>query len=342
MSKRPTIRDVAKRAGVSVATVDRVLNARHTVRATTAERVLHAAEALNYHATALLKHRIEETAPRMTLGFLLQKSSKHFYRQLAADLEVATHSNPRIRGEPLVHFVDELAPAVIAEHMRELGHRANVLAVVAVDHPQVASEIATLREHGVPCFAILSDLTAPAKAGFVGIDSRKAGRTAAWAIARLAQAPGEVGILIGSHRYLSQEDREIGFRSYLREHYAEFRVLEPIVYLDDAAVGYDAALDLFKKNPHIVGLYVCGGGIEGALSAVREEKLAQRIVFACNELTPSSRAGLIEGAIDIVIATPTCDLAQQTVTAMVAAAQRQSDSVPHISVPFEIYVSENV
>ena len=342
MNKRPTIRDIAAQAGVSVATVDRVLNARHTVRAPTAERVLRAAEALNYHATALLRRRIEDTAPKMTLGFLLQKVSKHFYRQLAADLEAATQADRRIRGEPLIRFVDELAPTVIVKHMRELGDKADALAIVAVDHPRVATEIERLREHNVPCFAILSDLTAPARAGYVGIDGRKAGRTAAWAVARLARTPGEVGILIGSHRYLSQEDREIGFRSYFREHFPGFRILEPIIYLDDAAVSYDAALDLLKKNPQMVGLYQCGGGVEGTLNAIREEQFSQRIVFACNELTPSSREGLIDGTIDIVIATPTRNLAEQTVAAMVKAVQHQSDIAQQIKIPFEIYVSENV
>jgi len=44
MSKRPTVSDLAGAAGVSVATVDRVLNQRHPVREGTADRVLRAAE----------------------------------------------------------------------------------------------------------------------------------------------------------------------------------------------------------------------------------------------------------------------------------------------------------
>ena len=42
--KRPTITDVAKAAGVSVATVDRVLNGRLPVREETSRRVFEAAE----------------------------------------------------------------------------------------------------------------------------------------------------------------------------------------------------------------------------------------------------------------------------------------------------------
>ena len=59
LSRRPTIANVAEAAGVSVATVDRVLNARHSVRETTAERVLAAAEAIGFHAAPLLSVWLE-------------------------------------------------------------------------------------------------------------------------------------------------------------------------------------------------------------------------------------------------------------------------------------------
>ncbi|HEY2542451.1 MAG TPA: LacI family DNA-binding transcriptional regulator, partial [Gaiellaceae bacterium] len=48
MTTRPTIRDVAQRAGVSIATVSRVLNEKGDVRSTTRERVHEAALELGY------------------------------------------------------------------------------------------------------------------------------------------------------------------------------------------------------------------------------------------------------------------------------------------------------
>lgn len=49
-NKRPTIATVAAHAGLSVATVDRVLNARAPVNPDTAEQVFQAAEAVGYFA----------------------------------------------------------------------------------------------------------------------------------------------------------------------------------------------------------------------------------------------------------------------------------------------------
>ena len=47
-----TITDIAKKAGVSVATVSRVLNHKPDVKAETAESVNHAIELLNYSPNA--------------------------------------------------------------------------------------------------------------------------------------------------------------------------------------------------------------------------------------------------------------------------------------------------
>ncbi|NIP14991.1 MAG: LacI family DNA-binding transcriptional regulator, partial [Pseudomonadales bacterium] len=47
-SQKVTIVDVAKRAGVSIKTVSRVLNSEPNVRSDTREKVLEAAKALNY------------------------------------------------------------------------------------------------------------------------------------------------------------------------------------------------------------------------------------------------------------------------------------------------------
>jgi len=114
MVKRPTIADLAKAAGVSVATVDRVLNGRLPVSADTAARVTQAAETIGFHAVGLLKQRLV-AVPRRTFGFLLQKRSEPFYQALAAGLTEAVHAADFIRGRALVEFVDELNPVAIAD-----------------------------------------------------------------------------------------------------------------------------------------------------------------------------------------------------------------------------------
>src|SRR4029078_8623495 len=89
MAKRPTLTDVARQAGVGVATVDRVINARAYVRPDTAERVFQAARVVAYHGTPLLGRRLQAATSQVRLGFLLQAPEHHFYQALEAGIRTA-------------------------------------------------------------------------------------------------------------------------------------------------------------------------------------------------------------------------------------------------------------
>ena len=59
--------------------------------------------------------------------------------------------------------------------------------MVAIDHPTVTAAVAELKDKGVPVFSLLSDFAPGVREGYVGLNNRKAGRTAAWMIAKAAK-----------------------------------------------------------------------------------------------------------------------------------------------------------
>lgn len=339
MVNRPTIQDLAQAAGVSVATVDRVLNRRLPVREDTALRVVAAAERIGFHATGLLRQRVREV-PKRSFGFLLQKREHEFYRNFGAALTAATREASAVQGRAVVEFIDEIVPATIAARIGEAAQKCDALAVVAVDHPLVNEAIARA---GKPVVTLLSDVAAPERAAYISVDSRRSGRTAGWAISRLAKRAGKIGILLGSHRYLSQELAEVSFRSYMREHATEFKVLEPLVNLDDPRIAYEAVVDMIASNADLVGVYVAGGGAEGLIQALREEKAGHRIVAVCNELTSTTRSALIDGTLDVVLDTPIVDISRRAVDILSRATSGESwDMVQSIQVPANLVISESL
>lgn len=340
--RRPTLNDIAKTAGVGVATVDRVLNKRAPVNRETAKLVYAAAETLGYHAAGLILKRIEETVETRTLGFLIQRRTEHFYGGLGTELINATKASKLIAGRAFVDYLEDIAPQVIAERMVAMSKRVDAIAVVTADHPLISEAVAQLSQAGTPVITLLQDITAPQRAGFVGIDHRKAGRTAAWGISRLAKNPGKVGIFVGSHRYLGQESAEMSFRSYFRELAPGFQLLEPVSTFEKSQFAYEGMVDLYKRHPDLVGIYVAGGGMEGVIEALRETGRAGEIVAICNELIPETRVALIDGTLDFVIATPVLQLAERAVEAMAKAIERKDDSQMRVVLPFELYTSENI
>ncbi|NVD39814.1 LacI family DNA-binding transcriptional regulator [Ensifer sp. HO-A22] len=343
MSNRPTIADLARAAGVSVATVDRVLNGRHPVREETARRVYDAAKGIGYHAVGLLRQRVFEDLPQYRLGFLLQKPQQAFYQFVAKEMENAALALSTVRAVPQVEFVANSTPTGITEKLRAMAARNQAIALVAPDYPAVTTVVEELKERGIPIFSLLSDFAAGVREGYVGLNNHKVGRTAAWMIAKAAKRPGKVAAFVGSHRFLGHELREIGFRSYFREHAPDFEVLDTMVNLDTAEITHEATLNLLQRHPDLTGFYVCGGGMEGAISAIREEKLEGKLIAVVNELTPESRAALADDVVTLAISTPTAALARETINLMIQAIDKGPTGAPgQTFLPFDLFTPENI
>jgi LacI family transcriptional regulator len=316
MARRPTIQDLAQAAGVSVSTIDRILNGRDKVRTGTAERVLAAAEELQFYALPALRQRLKAEPERTRIGFLLQQSHRGFYRTIADALVRAAEEHPD-PVEILVEHMDDLSPEAVSERILRMGAQVQALAVVSAEHPRVSAAIETLADSGVPTYGLISELTAACGTGYVGLDNWKIGRSAGWAIAGMCKRPGRVGIVVGNHRYRCQELNESGFRSYIREHAAEFTLLEPVQTFEDNAIARDVTEQLLRREPDLVALYVAGGGMPGAIEALRSSGRAQSIVTVGNDITEHTRTGLMDHVLTMVFAHPVQRLAQEAVAHLV-------------------------
>jgi LacI family transcriptional regulator len=342
-AKRPTIADLAREAGVSVATVDRVLNARLPVREETARRVHHAAHAIGYHAAGLIKQRMGKDLPRYRLGFILRKPAQHFYQEFAREVEASVSSAHCFHGIPLIEFAPSHLPGDLTALLKDLGSRCHAIAMVAPDHPKITAAVEELKAKGIPVFSLLSDFAAGVREGYIGLNNRSVGRTAAWMFSKVAKRSGKVAVFVGSHRFQGHELRESGFRSYFRENEPAFEVLDTLVNLEKRQITYEALLDLMQREPELVGFYMAGGGMEGAISALREEGKGQDLVAIVNEITPESREALADDIITMAVATPLRRLCQELMLLMDRAIKTGTAETPgQTFLPFDIYLPENI
>jgi LacI family transcriptional regulator len=271
--------------------VDRVLSGRTAVRRGTAARVQAAAHALGFAEPANID--LEGTRKQLRCGFLLQRKSSAFNERIAQQLNELQQHEPQLGIELVIDFLDQyLEPSKVASEMRTMAGRVDAVAVIATESPDISEAVDFLMERRTPVVALLSDLSSPNLAGYVGINNRMAGRTAAWAIARCAEQNGNVGVLIGSHGYIGQEEREIGFRSYFRAKTLDFKVLEPVVCSDEPGNAYKQTIELLKSSEELIGLYSVGGGNKGIIRAIEESQISQRLAYVCHELTPTGTKAL--------------------------------------------------
>lgn len=341
-SGRPTIVDLAAAAGVSVSTVDRVLNGRDPVRQVTADKVLEAAEQIGFRGLTAMRHRVANSRPVGRLGFLLQHHTQKEYRQWGELLADATRASSLIHGRPTIRFLDDLTPEHVAENLVSLSREVDAVALVAADHPRINHAVDMLAADGKPVITLITDLTASGVTGHVGIDDLKKGRTAAWFIDGLSRRSGAVGLILGNGRYMSQDMAEAGFRGYMREKAARLKVLQTDATLEDNEQAFAITNNLLEGNPDLAGIYVAGGGIGGVIAALRA-KPAPGCVVVVNELTDETRYALIDGIVDVVLSHPAEKMALTAIDTMARALLGQiGDGRRRHFLPFEIFTSQNI
>jgi LacI family transcriptional regulator len=340
---RPTIRDLAQAAGVSVSTVNRVLASAENVREDTMRDVRDAAERIGFYGLGSIQSNVAARRPKHRFGLLLLQPARSFYRTLAAAFESVAQQIDGHDVDLVIEFSPDLAPETIASRLHALGQSCDAVGVVAPFHPLVASAVEELEQRGIPVFALISQISPTGQVRYVGLDNWKVGRTAAWAISNICKTPGKVGLLVGSHRFRCQEMNESGFRSYFREHAPEFDVLGAVSTFESSSVSQEVMEKMLQEHPDLAALYVAGGGITGVIAALKNSGKTGKVVTVAHDLMDVTRAGLLEHSVHLVISHPVERFAREAISNMIRAAHSPGDARSQTSIlPFEIYTSENI
>jgi LacI family transcriptional regulator len=292
--------DVARAAGVSVASVDRVLRGRGGVRPATAQRVLEAAAALRYLTGAELES-IGSPRP-LSLVFLLPAGTNPFLTMLGRIISTSAAQAAAYAARCRVETIHSFNPSLLARALRHHGQRADGLVFMALEHPAVREAVDELAERGVPTVTLISDILNTRRAAYVGLDNRSAGRTAAFLATRfIGRRPAKVAMIAASLSYRAHEDRELGFMDLLREAAPDLHAVGLREGQDDATLNHRLTRRLLADHADLAGIYNLGGGAAGIGRALKEQRRERDIVFIGHGLTPDTRAMLIDGTMDAVI-----------------------------------------
>jgi LacI family transcriptional regulator len=335
---RATIEDVADKAGVSVATVDRVLNGRAKVRPQNAKRVEAAIRSLNYHPDRLAARLAKGREYRFC--FVLPKGDNVFMRGL--EQEISNHAlhleSERVNADIL--YTDVFDPQSLADALHGLRGYDGV-AVVALDHPKVREAIAGLSARDVVVVTLVSDVPGSARAHFVGIDNSAAGRTAATLMGRYCgERKGSIGVIAGSMSLRDHAERHFGFMQVMQQEYRGLRVLPVCEGRDNSNRNEQIVAAMLEATPDLIGIYNIGSGPEGILDALRNKDLS--VTFITHELNTFTRKGLIEGSIAVVIAQDPGHEIRSAMRVLMARCDRAPILAAMERIAIDIYVRDNL
>ncbi|MEM7462711.1 MAG: LacI family DNA-binding transcriptional regulator [Pseudomonadota bacterium] len=325
MKRRPTIKDVAEAAGVGTATVDRVLHGRNLVRPETAQKISDAAFKVGYHAANLISQKLQSDLPTVTFGVLLRKKDHAFYQHFAQEIEQALHANCHVRARVEIDYTDSQTALEFAQRLSAMEGRVDVVAAVAIENQKVTDAVARLRSAGIPTFALLSDFSQKERCSYVGTNNTKFGRTAAWLLSKLVNEDDKIALFTGGHRWRGHELRETGFREFIRDNGPRLQILDTIINLETNSLTYEETIDLLSRHPDLSGIYIAGGGMEGAIEALRELRQPGEVSLVVNELTSISRQALYDGYVNMVLSTPLPELCRELAKLMTSSVLDGAD-----------------
>ncbi len=296
---RVTVKEIAKLAGTSRGTVDRVLHNRPGVAKEVQERVLQVIEEYNFKPNTLARALSRKQVPK-TVGVILNSVGNPFFDDVLEGIDqcLADRSSYDITLE-LVQLKGYRSDEQVKAINDLVAKGIDGLVLTAMDHPAVTSRLKELTKKGMPIITVnidLSDVTA--RTDYIGCDYLKSGRLAGGALELLSfGGPLTVGVVHGSRDVTGHNQRLQGFTE-VTEALDGVTLAWQVACGDDDDLAYRQTMEQLKTNPPDV-IYVVAGGVAGVLQALEETN--SKTVAITNDMLPITREYLDKGVIKATV-----------------------------------------
>lgn len=346
-----TLKDIAREAGVSLATVDRVLHNRPGVRPDTDRRVKAAIERNSFQPHVAAAELARGRARRF--AFVMPSGPNPFMQQIEAYLgEMSAWLSARRLNVEMV-ATDVFEPSALAASLEALSGDYDGVAVVALDHPGVRAAINDLVDAGTKVVTLVSDLPSSRRHHYVGIDNIAAGRTAGALVGRLVgQRSGKVAIVAGSQGLRDHAERIFGFNQVMATEFPDLGVLPVLEGRDEDDRSEQLLARLLDRHADIVGLYNVGAGTQGVAKALNDKALNDKalseagrdkqVVFVGHDVTALTRRLLLQGVMDAAISQNPGHEARAAVRVLLALARGEPILREQEKIRIDIVMRDNL
>ncbi|MBR0829143.1 LacI family DNA-binding transcriptional regulator [Bradyrhizobium manausense] len=337
-----TLKDIARQAGVSLATVDRVLHNRPGVRPDTVRRVREAIERNSFQPHVAAAELARSRARRF--AFVMPSGPNLFMMQIQSYLgEMAGWLSARRLAVEVI-ATDVFDPSVLAASLESLiGGDYDGVAVVALDHPSVRAAVNDLVDAGTKVVTLVSDVPSSRRNHYIGIDNIAAGRTAGALVGRLVgPRSGKVAIVAGSQGLRDHAERIFGFNQVISSEFSNLEVLPVLEGRDEDERSEQMLSRLFGKHPDIVGLYNAGAGTQGVAKALGDSGCEKQVVFVGHDVTVLTRKLLLQGVMDAAISQNPGHEARAAVRVLLSLARGEPILIEQEKIRIDIVMRDNL
>ena len=299
---RPTIKDLARAAGVSLATIDRVLNERPNVSAKTVtkvnEAIKHIGFVRNIAAVNLARNKIYK------FRFVLPQTGDQYLKEL---LDRVLEANVALKSDLMLLEAVQIPigdPHIVANYLATIdGNEIDGVAVMAPESPQVRDAMSRLFERGIKVVKFLSGQGKLGNLDFVGVDNFAAGATAGRIIGRfLKGVRGQVMVIAETMQSFDSIERRLGFDNIINEKFCSLSVLPSLETYGDQERANRIIGRTFAHHDDIIAVYVMSSEARVPVLSVANCVDIDILTIIVHEKTPFSEAALRNEKIDAIIA----------------------------------------
>ena len=338
---RPTTKDLAKAAGVSRATVDRVLNGRDGVKKRTVDRVNEAIQELgfvrNIQAANLARSQ------RYRFVFALPRSGDLFLKEIIRHIDEARETFASDLVWCGVERIDENDPHSISAFLATLDPSETTgVAIMAPESPQVRDAIFRLQERGVAALPFIADQSTMEE-HWVGTDHHAAGATAAILIGRFCSvSKGSVLVVAESMRSRDSLERRIGFDAEMTQNFPNLRTLPSLETYGDEERAEQILQSAIMNNSDLIGVYVLSSEARVPMTILNETMNTNHLIKIAHERTPFTEAALKDGQLDGVIAQDPGHLVRSAVRKLKAITDKRVAKGSQERIRVEVLLRTNI
>lgn len=334
---KTTISDVARDAGVSRATADRVLNHRGGVSMRKERAVLESAKRLG------LDRNLEaKPATQLRVCVLMKPPQNPFYDLLARGFREANLLYAPQAITAYVSHIDVLAPEAICETLQSVQSRYDALVIVAPSHAGTVEALRQISER-IPVVTLSTDLPLHVPHYYVGPDNDRAGRLAGELMGRLlGPEGGKVLLVAGLSEFSGHVERKRGFQSILAADYPACTVSATFETQDQNELAAKAVATALEADPTIRGVYNISQGNDDITLRIDRLGITERLVFICHDLTRVTRALLLARRIDAVIDQDPVLEARRAMEVILHHCGRWRGEPPEGGIPIHVYFREGL
>ncbi|MDI2091838.1 LacI family DNA-binding transcriptional regulator [Commensalibacter oyaizuii] len=335
--KKITLQQVAETAGVSISTVDRVINKRGSVSPKAEIKVLQAAQSLN-----LDRYLFRSYLHVIRVAVVMHSLHNHFCRVLHEAFHDLNLTMADIRISCFLHYVNVGNLTETRTKLQKIVHEYDALIVIAPNDPAL-SKIIYLISHKIPVITLATDIPDSGRLAYIGPNNYQLGRIAAELMGRfIGTQKGEILIILGMAEMDGHTEREAGFRSVIQQHFPNCSIVACLESDENQYQAGKMVANALHEFKNIRGIYNVSDGNSLIAKMLKTANLSKKVNIITHELTPAHHELLKQGIIDVIIDQNPKIEAKQALECIADYFHRNKERSHYNYTPFNLFLRESV